>query len=787
MNFKQKLNQFCLLLAVSLTSQVSIAATQFEDKVSSKLSEAIALLASDLRTQAYPLLEEVFANSAIKREKIDAALILAYAENKNLKLHKRHFYAHYITLNTPSDSPDRWAFLRIAGDGFFEDLDLASAQAAYELLAKSEIPAESDYGIYKLGWVDLNKKAPQAAFLKWFDQIQKGQNRKQDLRSSFIRDLGRSWAETTPPTEEENRLVEKLNLSKSEAKEFVDGIAAGMHRLEDERTLALFRETLQKSKFYEVLLPQIFSQGLGFNKNPCAVLDWIQTESQISSIGSETVVPWLNSCNAWLHKKHVAIETWKQQPEIPKLISFYRATTLRAIQRWPRVVIYKDAGLPIDACSEGILLITEENTSKKKDSNLADAFQDFIESCRIASTQHSKEIESISKLLSDFENLLEAQAASGVLDMKSENPYYGLSAYFLKIHAFRSYLLSKMTDSSGRIFKGSLIPAQIIETLNQEEKEKYSDSILTSFAPTPILDEHASNNVWIELLRSQVTKLVSNNKHEIAIQLLNKYIPIQSLGPVPSLENSRRTSIWLLWALELPSDNMTLRNDAESVARFSLRHPTPEIAPAALALGTRLQLLSQVWSQWREINLSPNLAKELVETYLQSLVRSALDDKLQSVNLSDHPDGKRIGSLVQYLKGTQNELNTPWKEETSSHQIYKMEVMHLEEIRIKSLEIYRTKLKFNAKLPKLIESKSQALQSLVEALKKQVWPNELFAKKGRRLVSSACDALAMQIENLDYPPHSTDEQINQWKTQLSQITKTFRQWKSDLIADGGAP
>ncbi len=767
-----------------------------QEHVEMLMTQAIALMANDHKEPAFKLLEQVFSETNLVSDQIDAALILAYADNRLLTKHKRQYYAQFLT-KVAMHSPDRPALLRIAGDGYFEEMDLVNASKMYEELTQAKDPNDQDYGHYKLGWVELNQKRPGLAFQRWHSRVLNGKNRSQDLRLAFVRDLGRSWAETVPADPSHTEKVLSLNLTDKEEKEFLYGLAAGMRRLNEQEELPAFRSQIQRTRYAQLVVGNVLTQGVGLGSSPCSVMDWFSTDlavrkTQIKSVDAELLLPRLNACNYELHKKHG--DRWKDSPQTSRLMSFYEELDLKGMKRWAMAAFYKDSGKNVEACEESIEMVREEPAESLKQGKLNEAMDTLIESCRLAIDKNLKELNQKSELVKSFVGLLSTHAQLGILNTQDQkNPLYGLVAYFLKASNFRTQIVNILLASKENDLRKTLIPSQLLDALTDAERVKYGEALLVAYGPQPITTEDSVNSVWIELLRARLSDLVQKKQYQAAYDLLKTFIPFDSvkeaLAASPKTAE-RRVGLWLLWALGVPEEEATLKAGGLQAAKLAISTMATHKVPA-LALSAKFGLVEDAWANWSTLKTVPNDSKTLLTGVLQNVFEATLIGSFKEKALLANPEGKEILAGVKYVQMPLNETIRKGDSGLKSNSFkgipepkFVGDIRAIEALVAKNRAVTSQQLKFTQKLPKLLESSIQDVQAQVESIKKRSWSNIKLGQKAKLVVANTCETLAAKIEGIRFPSGLDEAQVTQWRTQLGDIAGQVKGWQRNL-ADSG--
>lgn len=592
---KQK-QVFLLLLMIASSASATVADSKTSQE--SEFAHALALSAGSQSEQAYPLLESLFAKKeTVEAKRQQAALILAFAPNSQLKLRKRHEYASYCLMFESKDgvgleTSTRLSLLRIAADGYFDEKrsDLASDRYL-ELRKEGELKHQA-YAEYRLGWIELNQEQPVQAVKRWSQLIREKQEalsvQDPDLTRSIVRDLGKAWVESrTIP-------ASALPGVGSFQGELVAGIALGLRRVSDEAQLIALKQKLDETPIAPLLRAELLNKGSIFESHPCLILEWSEVAS--SSKGSPgQQLPILISC-ARKVLEH-------QQCELPRVQALTKALASYELQgeaRHPRISYELGCSHWMDACSD--LLALEKEELQKSGKRLASEKEDTLrESCIAADSQK------VPQISHSIDSLMESLALSKLLPAQvSGDPLSALLIQEWKDGARRSAWLERIKTTPAR-YQATWIPEVLVQSLSDQEVAQAAPNVLRDFAQKPV------GGPYVRVLEQQVRTLVDQKQFGEARKLLAAYAPLNSTEAL----REELSNLWQYYWLGLPDPISDEERQTLAIWKGSSD-------PArTLALYLRSSQLDRIWRESKKLlsvaHQKPELLGLLYEQTLDQL------------------------------------------------------------------------------------------------------------------------------------------------------------------------
>lgn len=705
------------------------------------LLHAISLLHSGKPDQAAQLMEGIYRNPRSSlQERVSAARMLAFSNSKYLKVQQRQDYAAFVLSNDDkSNAQDRPALLRIAGDGYFQSAKLTKAETFYEELAQSANPLDADYAAYKLGWIDMNLNQQERAFSRWRERLVKGSGHEQYLRKSLVHDMGRAWVETDPAQPSEAEFIKNLTLSASEKAAFIDGILAGLHRV---KNIATFRTELFKTEFAPAVMSGLLDRGIGLNERPCSILTWIDQPQRVKefALASAALLPRLNSCY-----EHIRSEKDLEGPLQAPLVALYEALDLHGLERLPRSGMYKDLGKSESYCREWMAIEKENFAATGKP--LADAL------------------------------LGEASATCGS-SAEREN--------------FIKYILANPTH-----FKNTALPLLTASSLTQEERLKLGEAFLNEFGPTPLDLSNANSNVWIETLRQTLARKINSGDFNGAVELLQKYAPLEPRVTERSLE------LWTLIAASAQPSNPEQSKIAEKVflARLKMlpRKASAEESTDVLTLANRFNLLKDIWEVWNKLDLDALAKSKLVVDFFQRtyllVAGDAKGNPADVAALSSAMKKSVLGrALLRTVAVANVALQKPSERNLASLEAavqalrlpgpgtpkFIQDLRTIQNLYSETQRVEKLKLHADSRLAGKIELGTHTIKKQISLFGESRWSHPSLLNLARLTITQSCDVFSQKIKSIPQPKGITEAQAEQWKAQFDNIASTILTWRNSI-------
>ncbi len=771
---------------------------------------AMSYFSLNEKEKAYALLEETFAND--EHDKGEAALILAYADNRFLKKHKRHFYAHYAHGNQDiaSQPKELNSLLRIVADGYFEDSNLIAASAAYDRLSRSSDPEDVDYAQYKMGWVDINQKDPSSAFSRWFERLESGKSRTQGLRRILIQDLGRAWAESYPVSDDQTKKVLSLSMNDTERQAFFDGVIAGLKRYQNLNHLVEFRTQLQRTQFAKPVITRAVDMGVGLGEDPCSIVNWFEKGAVGSTawvdprdIGTEALLPRFNAC--FKHVKAKQSDAWKTSPMATKLSNLYGAIELQGMYRWPRAAFWYELGKHDASCLEFLTLAREAklaNSSVEAEQFKPEAAQSLFDACKTVVATNTKIHAPMAQFFEDY-------LSPVFFGIGEKAPFNKPAIEMLAVAPVKTLVLSNILQRPD-VYRKSIFVPVIVESLTEAQRVESGESLLSQFAEKPLntigaQSQTSANAVWIEVLRSLVRTQIQTNNFTKALALLSEYAPVTAKT---NFAADKTADVWMLLALSLPATApVEERTKLEAIAALQLSQLARELSAKkankddsikAVALAMKYDRLLPIWMNWfvlyPVLKTEPNLITEIYQrTFDVVLKREPAGVELmlasRRVSAKAFKDILEIVELagVDTIKKTHLKRLQTLKLDFGKgiEPTFMKDLAHLNTIRLFGEKLDNSKLVFSAKLPKQIEGRVNQVKQQLEMVGKYVWSDRIWLRFARVLVAQNCESLVLRLQEVRSPKDLDAETLNVWKTQLGNIVQMVSGWKTELLADSG--
>jgi hypothetical protein len=294
-------------------------------------------------------MEELSSRTKSDEVALELALILAYAPETHLKV-KPHLYADFALKHRKDlNVEDLFSLYRIAGDGFYENLEFKKARAIYQqAIADVKIEAKDrEYFVYKNAWAHLNLLEPDQAYLilkKWL--LEGGSTL---LRNPMMVDLGRSWGEDTFG---KNKLASSdlyTPQNESERQQLTEGILKALQRAPSQTEI--FYKTFFAQEWSLLNLPTIIESPVIQKKGPCEIMNMKNKMSANLQQDSQLLAP-LNSCAITLLKaKKTSSHAYR---EISQSMQLH---TLTPIEQWTVARLEDAAKRPAAACEISLKMI----------------------------------------------------------------------------------------------------------------------------------------------------------------------------------------------------------------------------------------------------------------------------------------------------------------------------------------------------------------------------------------------------------------------------------------------
>jgi hypothetical protein len=363
-------------------------------------------LKKNKKETAFPLLEKAFTRSPSPEEKASISILLAQSQGFKLS-RNRAYYAQYALRFYPDlELEDRIKLHTVVGDGFFDEGDLTQAELAYRAAMELTKTGDrnSEYALYKLGWVQLSLKKPVSTYVMWTDWLNSG--RDFGLRDAFVSALGKVWVEAQVrfPMEAQGNLKSRNFLFEAKNQDEVQMLAQGLHQginRDPPPDILSLLERVRSKTILNSLGQQAFEARTLFAVKPCDVIPWLSvvvpTENLKTSVFAE-----LSRCAQ-------EVSTVRKISEKEKIFRMSKIATLfeklepEGNALWPLNEIYSKAGMNSKACEKSQQIvrgILDERISDNSPDALEQAYLLFLRDCK--SIIHL-DIEIFASYLSRFE------------------------------------------------------------------------------------------------------------------------------------------------------------------------------------------------------------------------------------------------------------------------------------------------------------------------------------------------------------------------------------------------
>lgn len=807
---RKKLNRIpaqVLALVLGFSAGASRAALDTSD--GSSIAKGMVLLTENQKRDAFGVLERLFQVTDNLSKKQETAALLAFADNKVLKFKKPQYYAEYLLGSSPryTKKIGRYRLIRMIADGYFEEVELSAARSWYEQLKKSSDAQDNDYAEYKLGWIDLNENKAGDAFVRWKKTLKSGNGRQQDLRRSLLRDIGRAWAETTPPTADELETMKHLSVSGVEEKDVVDGIASGVRRFQTIPDMNVFRKQLIQTQYYSLVLPKVIAQGTSLDSNACSVLEWFVDERTnqlaIQTIEPDVLGPKLSACYKQIKSENP--ETWKKHESLPKLLIVYSQVELRAYDRWPRAQAHTGFGRANEACID-YLRMSQEVVARDKKLAVPEVYGEMVAACGDLVQKGKISSQDRETLGREVLATLVSHSQFGVLGSDLKQPLYVIATYAMGTSEFRNQLFTEL-QTRPALFQKSALPALLAERLSEGEKVLRSQYLVENFAPRPIPTkgtdtEKKLNDVWIEATRTDVSARLAQNDFKGTRELLERLLPSTGADISP-----RARELWMLWVLALPEAKSELAqypgygDDIHAAQKFtseliSKKSLTEDEKAVSVALGMKFGMGQEIWKRWKTIKPKDSKNAKLVAEFYQRSFDQVRSGEIKQDSMKASSEGavlaelaniqwnglKSLSQVDRLLSRAEAELSVKGK---SAHETIPalQDIRLLSALGVDTRKVQGTKLAFTSSLPKKIQVSLATIQGQIERSSKHTWADARLAKLSRQLIASTCDDFTASITKLNQSKlvAQLDEATRQnWQQQVDAIVAQVQGWKASL-------
>lgn len=736
----------------------------------SEFLNAMALLSQKKESQAFQVLEHVFVTSKNPVEQARAALLLLRAPNAQLKKHNRTFYAEHVLASKELELTEKETCrtLRIVGDAAYEDSDFEKARNTLTRMTSCSDIKESSYAAYKLGWVDLNEKQAATAFRRWSLMAEGRKDLPFGVKQPLIRDLGRAWAEVQGVSEKEARTASDLNFENEELDWFITGIKAGYRRRDSREEMAAFIQSLQASRYFDVTFASVLEEGLGFSREACQVLDWVKPyKKPFSEKISEELLPWVNRCA----KEGKDSAQW--------VASTYSKLDLKGKNRWTRADYFRENGRIVDACLDMVRLFKESTEPK--------ALPALATNCGLA-------LKEISSVL-DFQKRAETEVIA-LWPLLYENPALrphrkelaGFEALWVGQTPLRQSLFKMLSDHS-ELFKGTLLPSLFAEGVSSEsEKKRFSQTLLAKFVPGKLIPASTENQVWRELVRTDLAK----HPREWSYERIEAALPLQD---ALRTQDDVALDLWLLWSLGQAEDTL----DVPSFVNVLLKGYRGVLSPLrAETLFSMLlknqENLSPAWLHWEK--LLPPLIKGGHADSLAS-IRSFYDVSVEQIFRRELPpsplrkseQGKWMLALASTLDQghvlESFELDKLLKDESKlfvkgTTPAILSEIKVLETLAKRLETMKSTRFTFSTSLPNRIKSRVGQIQASLNELGKVRWSHPKLLIHAQKLFVYSVHTLENRLSKIPRPSFMTPDLYTEFMEQLSPVRNQLEGWRNEI-------
>ncbi|MBF0208555.1 MAG: hypothetical protein HQK53_16895, partial [Oligoflexia bacterium] len=631
--------------------------------------KALSLYSAGKMEDAYPILENFFSDK--KNEKVQlirSALILAYAPNSLLRQHKRHYYAKYYLENNESTLPqkNKSALYRIIADGYFDETKFDEAIPYYKKLgavsgtpsgadSKADSKADNDlrnraYAEYRLGWIELNTDRANQAFSRWSNFLQKDGaelfKQDADLYRSIIKDTGRSWVElyepsnvsTTIQTQNKFSEIDKIQNIHDGESDLAEGIVLGLKRVTKLETISRFHQDLASSNgpHKDAVFDKLLTRGIVFTAFPCDVISWVNFP--LLSTQRNKTLEYLTICARNVVNGHLC-----EQAAGKALFDFYEKIATMATIEDAELSLRANLAVGCKkwsyACRDFIEMNIRHSQTKGQRSE-KEITEALFETC---SQININEIDS-----DKFLRLISIYAEKGLFEKNENDPIYSTFRQKLSDSNFRNKTITAITavaasNTATPVVNGyakTLIPHMLLDTMSETEKNTHEEVFLKQFAPLPpaFLQK---NGPWISLLESVVKKKVESKKTDEVDELLNKYIPLESISK--NQESDGPIKIWQYFWLSLEENQKA--NHEKKVGEW-LAHTKKTSTTFVIAL--YFEMINFIWENFSSYISDKNIKEDLWAMFYQKSLQllstpaptpaAALTHKL----LERYPQGKTL-------------------------------------------------------------------------------------------------------------------------------------------------
>ena len=769
--------------------------------------KGLSLYAEGRVELAYPLLEAAFDQGEAKDpRKLDAAMVLAFAPNSVLKKHRRHFYASYClggggsTFGSSGTSgmtqTSRSALLRIAGDGFFDEQEFATARHYYLSLVEAPDLRSTTYAQYRLGWIDLNEQRPDLASTRWFEVLKRNRAALQDhdseLLKSIIRDFGRALAEDSANNTPAVTLDLLPSVILENAQELAEGITLGLKRLSDQEAIETFRKLLSPTPYYGLVLAVLLEKGAVFRNFPCELPHWLADRDWSKLTSQKAFISYLNSCAKSVSESRTCdtaagksarafFETLslKDQELLPRISLSVSCKQWRlacrdlvdlALQtaRAPDLSV-RGASLLSASASAAVSLPTSLPVSLPVSLN-EDSLLALFETCS-QELPDPKQLEDLFEVYAEH-NLLPKSPTSAKFE---QAPLIQLFKVALMNDGFRHGWIKRMLNKP-EIFLTTGLPELAAQALPPDEIEKWGDALLSALGESPI------SKSWLSVLDARVRSKIKEGQVTNAQQILSKYLPVD----LKLVQDEARSGLWEYYWLGLNHDELS--QDGYTVAFWLRELPMDHLSSSrslrALALAMKFGELELIWSKWNGFEKALNLSTDLKGKFFDQSLALLERGQLSPFILKTSPAGRlliRLGQADPSVK----ELEVAQYFPKGFHLL--KDLKSLEKLKRFSQDLHRGRLELNGLLPKTLTRKLKALSQTEKLIAQTSWSRPgynsyskwMYWKDGMDLVKELEKVKTKALRNPELA--GVSQQMTELSEKLRQQVASFAPTQVALI------
>lgn len=749
--------------------------------------KGMSLYSSGKQEEAYPILEKVYEESESSPDKkLGAAIILAYAPNSLLKNHKRHIYAEFYYKEHSKrkikvQPKTLTTLVRIAADGYFDEQRFDIAVPYYELLSKDKEIRNKTYGIYRLGWVELNQQQPTLALLRWSKFLkQDGKLLKEsdpDLFRSIVKDAGRAWSEGIEYQTENTNVSEKIaavSFFKSCPQDLAEGIVQGLKRLSKIEMIVTFREELKQTPFVNAVLSQMLNKGVVFNTFPCEITQWIDSKKKIAQLDptqTKSTLMHLNQCAEKVVEKQQCSSV--DGVAVRKVFDLF---PLKGQELTSRVSLSISCKQWESGCRDLIdLTIQQAQTlSKRLDSA---SMQSVFEVC----AQSMEKPPSSKQLREDYKRLIDIYVEKNLLTEKEEDPINELTKDLIQDQTIKQDLFERITGTpteidqliqswklgqpiptsiskKAELYSKFIFPKMLAEILTEEECLKEGIPLLILYGKKPL------SATWLRILEIQFRHKMEQKDFKTAESLLNQYLELNE----NVAKEDQLSGLWEYFWLGL--DEKAQLEQTENILKWISFLPLSKLKIDRIirtfAIALQYGQIEPIWKNWSPYSQVKTNKPEFIDALYQMTLQQLTENKISESLVSKTEDGK---ILVRIFKNDPTLTPKEVKKVLKNGTPLMADLSVLEQLQDTSKKLEkRGKLRLNAYFLDELTRKMKLFQKEESLLTSTQWATESAKQKANDIFEADGKKLQTELEKIQKTV-SKQPDLAELTQQLGQI------------------